>query len=227
MTLVLLTGASRGIGRATAVLLAERRADLILLGRKTEQLDETAELTRRLGVRVETVGCDLSSKEDLHIACDDLRARRSVPDVLINNAAIIHRSHVVETTLELWQEQLMVNLTAPFALTRALLPAMIERRSGRIVHVASISSTLGTARAAAYCASKWGLVGFMKSLAEEISDTGLMTVAVLPGSVDTRMLDGSGFTPRMTAEDVGKTIVHYAMDAPLAHNGGIVEMFGT
>jgi 3-oxoacyl-[acyl-carrier protein] reductase len=111
-------------------------------------------------------------------------------------------------------------------LTRAFLPTMLRRGSGRILHVASISATLGTRNAAAYVASKWGLVGFMKSLAEELSGTGLMTLAVLPGSVGTRMLEGSGFEPRMTADEVASTVVHYAFDAPLSHNGGIIEMFG-
>jgi 3-oxoacyl-[acyl-carrier protein] reductase len=103
---------------------------------------------------------------------------------------------------------------------------MRAARRGRIVHVGSISSTLGSARAAAYSASKWGLVGLMKSLAEELADSGLSTVAVLPGSVDTEMLAGSGFSPRMRAEDVARTLVYHALDASHAHNGGVVEMFG-
>jgi len=103
---------------------------------------------------------------------------------------------------------------------------MRERRSGRIVFVGSISSTLGTAKLSGYCASKWGIVGFMKSLAAELTDSGLMTCAVLPGSVETRMLEGSGFSARMTAEAVAETLVHYALDAPLAHNGASIEMFG-
>jgi len=66
----------------------------------------------------------------------------------------------------------------------------------------------------------------MKSLAAELTDTGLMTAAVLPGSVDTRMLEGSGFPARMSADDVAHTLTHFALDAPLAHNGAVVEMFG-
>ena len=85
---------------------------------------------------------------------------------------------------------------------------------------------MGCAHAAAYAASKWGLVGFTKSLAAELSDSGVMTLVVLPGSVDTDMLAGSGFAPRMTAQDVAGTLVHYALDAPLAHNGAVIEMFG-
>ena len=103
---------------------------------------------------------------------------------------------------------------------------MRARRTGRIVFVASISSTLGTANLSAYCASKWGVVGLMKSLAEELSDSGLMTCAVLPGSVDTQMVVGSGFPARMSADDVARSLLHYALDAPLAHNGASIEMFG-
>jgi 3-oxoacyl-[acyl-carrier protein] reductase len=103
---------------------------------------------------------------------------------------------------------------------------MRRARRGRIIHVASISAAVGSPGAAVYAASKWGLVGFMKSLAGELADSGVATLAVLPGSVDTDMLVGSGFHPRMTAAEVARTIVYYALEAPLAHNGGVVEMFG-
>jgi 3-oxoacyl-[acyl-carrier protein] reductase len=140
---------------------------------------------------------------------------------------VVRRSTIVETDNAAYDEQLAVNLRAPFVLTRTLLPSMLQAGEGRIVQVGSISSTLGSAGGAAYCASKWGLVGFMKSLAEELTGSGLMTVAVLPGSVDTPMLEGSGFEPRMSAEGVASTLAHYALDAGVAHNGGVIEMFGT
>ena len=97
---------------------------------------------------------------------------------------------------------------------------------GRLVHVASISATLGSPGAASYAASKWGLVGLSKSLAEELRGTGLCSVAILPGSVDTDMLVGSGFAPQMSAADVASMIVHAALDAPDAINGSAIEMFG-
>lgn len=149
-----------------------------------------------------------------------------VPDIVIHNAAVIHRASVTELALEAWDEQLNVNLRAPFLLTQAFLPSMLARKTGRLLYVSSISATLGTPRASAYNASKWGLTGFVKSLAEELSDTGLMATAILPGSVQTDMLTGSGFPPRMSAEEVARTLEYHALDAPLAHNGGIIEMFG-
>lgn len=223
----LVTGASRGIGRATALAFASRGIPVALLGRPSDALDRALEDVRALSVVAEAFHCDLAKPGDIEKAARAAVERFGAPRAVVHNAAVLHRAKVDDMTDAEWDDQLAVNVRAPFQLTRALLPAMKHERSGRIVYVASISATLGTPRLAAYCASKWALVGFMKSLAEELSDTGLMTCAVLPGSVDTAMLAGSGFTPRMTAEDVARTIVHYATEAPLAHNGGIVEMFGT
>lgn len=226
MSAVVISGASRGIGRATALALAARGADLGLIARSSAELEETRSLCERQGVRAEIAICDLAEPAALERAAQLLRDRLGLPDVLVNNAAVIHRASVADTTREEWDVQLAVNLRAPFLLTRAFLPGMLSRGSGRIIHVASISATLGTRNAAAYVASKWGLVGFMKSLAEELSGTGLMTLAVLPGSVGTRMLEGSGFEPRVTVGEVASTVVHYSFDAALSHNGGIIEMFG-
>lgn len=219
------TGASRGIGRATALELAERGVALALLGRPSRRLDETCEAAQRR-VKARVVACDLSRPRDIAEAAEAVLGQSGAPDVVVHNAAVIHRAPVDELTDAAWNEQLDVNLRAPFLLTRALLPAMKKAGRGRLIYIASISSTLGTPRASAYCASKWGLVGFMKSVAEELSDSGLMAMAVLPGSVATEMLEGSGFSPRMTAGDVAKTVAHYAVEASLAHNGGVVEMFG-
>ena len=227
MTRVLITGASRGIGRATAIACAARGSELGLLGRPSQEQRETTDLCLKNGARrVLELSADVSVASDVERAAAEFLRSCGAPDALIHNAGIAARTSIEETTLASWEDQLRVNLSAPFVLTRALLPAMRARRSGRIVFVASISSTLGTAKLSGYCASKWGIIGFMKSLAAELSDSGLMTCAVLPGSVDTQMLAGSGFPPRMTPEDVARTLLHYALDAPLAHNGANIEMFG-
>lgn len=226
MTLAVITGASRGIGRATALALARRQVSLALVGRASSARDETARLAAEVGVSMTSFDCDLAKSDEIDRAGREL-LELGAPDVLINNAGVIERASVEETSVESWDLQLGVNLRAPFLLTRTVLPAMRAARRGRIIQVGSISSTLGSPQAAAYCAAKWGLVGWTKSLAEELTDSGLSTVVILPGSVDTEMLAGSGFSPRMTAADVAQTIVHYALDAPQAHNGGVVEMFGT
>jgi 3-oxoacyl-[acyl-carrier protein] reductase len=225
--LAVVTGASRGIGRATALELAHRGLSLALVGRPSEALDESVELARRRGSPlVRTFPCDLADAVATERLGAELARELGPVEVLVNNAGVAPRVPVEDTATSVWQETLLVNLTAPFLLSRALLPGMCREGRGRIVFVGSISSTLGTARQAAYVASKWGLVGFMKSLAEELKDSGVVTLAVLPGSTSTRMLEGSGFPSRMSAEDVAKTIVHFALDAPAAHAGAAIEMFG-
>jgi 3-oxoacyl-[acyl-carrier protein] reductase len=228
VTRILITGASRGIGRATALACAARGVELGLLGRSSARHEAVVEACQKAGAkRVLSLSADASHNDQLERAAGELLGAFGAPDAIIHNAGIAARTSVEATSLASWQQQLQVNLSAPFVLTRALLPAMRARRTGRIVFVGSISSTLGTANLSGYCASKWGLIGLMKSLAAELTDSGLMTCAVLPGSVDTEMLVGSGFPPRMSPESVAQTLLHYAFDAPLAHNGASIEMFGT
>lgn len=226
MSSAIVTGASRGIGRATAIALAARGLDVALLARSEADLEEVATVIERLGVRALPLLCDLSEPEDIEPAVARALSELSTPRVVVNNAGIIHRALVHEMPLDAFREVLEVNLTAAFRVARAVLPAMLTSGRGRLIQVASISATLGTARASAYCASKWGLVGFTKSLAEELRGTGLATLSVLPGSVDTAMLVGSGFEPQMTPEDVANAIVYAALDAPDAMNGSSIEIFG-
>jgi 3-oxoacyl-[acyl-carrier protein] reductase len=176
---------------------------------------------------VRTFACDLADAAGTERAARALLEQFPQPEVLVNNAGVVRRALVEAMSTEDWNETLDVNLRAPFLLARAVVPSMRRAGRGRILFVGSIGSTIGTAKHAAYAASKWGTVGLMKSLAEELTGTGVVTLAVLPGSTDTEMLEGSGFPPRMTAEDVARTLVHYALDAPAAHAGGVIEMFGT
>jgi len=221
------TGASRGIGRAAALSLSARGLPLVLLGRPSAELDGARGACLDAGApHASVLHADLSDLKAVERAAADLLAAHGAPQIVLHNAGEVHRARIEQLSLADWEHELSLNLSSPFALTRALLPAMRGRGQGRILFVGSISSTLGTAGQSAYCASKWGVVGFMKSLAAELSDSGLMTCAVLPGSVSTRMLEGSGFPARMNAEDVARTLTFLALDAPLSHNGGVVEQFG-
>jgi 3-oxoacyl-[acyl-carrier protein] reductase len=220
------TGAGRGIGRAVALRLAERGCDLALLARTAEQVEEVAAEVTTRGGRAIALRCDVANAGEVTRAAEAITRDLGVPRVVVSNAGIVRRSLVVETSEEDWDRVVDVNLKGAFLVARAMLPAMIAKKRGRFVAVASISSTLGTARQSAYCAAKWGLVGFIKSLAEELRPHGLQAMSVLPGSVDTEMLKGSGFTAQMTPEDVASLVVYAALDAPAAMNGSAVEMFG-
>ncbi|RYZ03234.1 MAG: SDR family oxidoreductase [Myxococcales bacterium] len=227
MKVALVTGAGRGVGRAVAVALAQRGFRMALLGRPSPQHAEGAALVAAAGKQTPfEVFADFMDAEALERAAEQVVAELGAPSVVVHNAGLVVRAPIEQTSVDAWDEQLGVNLRAPFVLTRALLPAMRAAGRGRFVFIGSISGTLGSPGAAAYAASKWGLTGFCKSLAEELKDSGLMACAVLPGSIDTDMLKGSPFPARMTAEDVAKTVEYLAVDAPPAHNGAVVEMFG-
>jgi 3-oxoacyl-[acyl-carrier protein] reductase len=147
-------------------------------------------------------------------------------DVLVNDAGVSLRRPLGEMTDGDWERVLSINLHGPFYLARRCVPGMAKRRWGRVVNVSSISGRLGTAGMTAYCASKWGLNGLTQALAAEVKDQGVLVTAVLPGSVDTDMLRGSGWTPEMTAADVARVVTFLCVEAPMAMSGSLVEMFG-
>jgi 3-oxoacyl-[acyl-carrier protein] reductase len=220
------TGAGQGIGRSIALGLAARGQDIALLGRHLDALESVAAEIKKIGRAVLPIHCDVSNASEVERARDEVIGAFGAPNVVVNNAGVAHRASVVEMTEKDWDHVLDVNLKGSFLVTRAFLPSMITRKKGRFVAISSISATGGTARMSAYCASKWGLVGFVKSLAEELRGTGLQSLAVLPGSVDTAMLVGSGFSPDMTPDEVAGLVVYAALDAPSAMNGSAIEMFG-
>jgi 3-oxoacyl-[acyl-carrier protein] reductase len=227
MALAVVTGAGSGIGRATALELARRGLDVALLGRTEDTLRATAAEAERAGVRTLVARADVGVEADVRDAVGVVLARLGTPRVVVHNAGIAGRkARVEETSAAEWDAVMAVNLRAPFLVSREFLPAMRAAAAGRFVTLGSISATLGTAGLAAYCASKWGAVGFTKSLAEELRGSGLQALAVLPGSVDTPMVKVGGFPPQMSPEDVARLVAFAALDAPDAMNGSAIECFG-
>ncbi len=224
--IAVVTGAGRGIGRAISVDLARRGCDIALLGRTIESLAGAAEEVLALGRRALAVPCDVADAVAVESSAARVLADLGVPDVVVANAGVVHRATVAEMTEAEWDEVVDVSLKGTFLVTRAFLPRMLDLRRGRFIAIGSISSTLGTARQSAYCAAKWGTVGFVKSLAEELRGTGLQAMCVMPGSTDTDMLKGSGFAAVMQPEDVARTVTFLALDAPDAMNASAVEVFG-
>lgn len=185
----------------------------------------TQEECRKLGSEVTFVPCDLADTGQIERAAAHI-LEFGPPLALINNAGIVERAQLHELQLDSYRRQMDVNLLGPIWLTKVLLGPMRASGSGRIVNVGSISSTLGSAAQSVYNASKWALIGFTKSLAQELTDSGVSVVTVLPGAVSTDMTRGGPYPPRMSADDVAKVLIHYALEAPLAHNGASIEMFG-
>lgn len=176
----LVTGARSGIGRASALALADAGADLVLWGRVPEGLDEVAELVRAKGRSATTVTADLADIDAVRALAADLAARMRI-DILVNNAGTIRRGPVVDTSWADWRHVLDVDLDAPFVLAQTFGRAMLERGSGSIVNIASLLSLQGGILVPAYTAAKHALAGITKAMATEWAGSGVNVNAVGPG----------------------------------------------
>jgi uncharacterized protein len=172
----LLTGATGGIGQATALALARKGARVLLSGRRAEMLDA---VRARLGEGAECLPADLTERHEVA----ELAERAAAVDVLVANAALPGSGKVEDFTPEEIDRALDVNLRAPIQLTRALLPGMLERGRGHVVLVSSLSGKVASARSAIYSATKFGLRGFAAGLREDLAGTGVGVTVVYPGFV--------------------------------------------
>jgi NAD(P)-dependent dehydrogenase (short-subunit alcohol dehydrogenase family) len=218
----IVTGGGRGIGAAVARALTARGLAVTVFARTGAQLEAVV----REGGAAHAVEGDVSREEDVRRLVEAHERALGPVDVLVNNAGWLARGLVEELSPADFRRVLEVNLTGAFLCARAVIPAMKRRRDGRIVNVASISGTIGTEAASAYNASKWGLVGLTKCLAEELRPHGIACLAVSPGSTDTEMLAKTPFAPVMTPEDAARVIVFAALDAPRAMTAANLEVFG-
>jgi 3-oxoacyl-[acyl-carrier protein] reductase len=218
----IVTGGGRGIGAAVARALTARGVRVTVFARTKAQVERVV----AEGAAALAVAGDVSREDDVARLVERHERALGPVDVLVNGAGILVRGLAEELSPAAFRTVLGVNLVGPFLCARAVIPAMKRRRRGRIVNVASISGTLGTPSASAYNASKWGLIGLTKCLAEELREHGVQCLAVSPGSVDTEMLAQTPFEPELTADDAARMIVFAALDAPDAATGANLEIFG-
>jgi len=207
----LVTGGSRGIGRATAVALAREGASVAVAGRSRDQLDETLGLLATPGL---AIVADVRRPDDVRAMAQKAAAALGPIDILVNNAGIARFAPVLEATVADWQAMFEVNVLGPLLCTQAVLPSMLERRRGWIINIASSSSVKGYVNQGGYCASKHALLGFAKALALETRETGVRVHCICPGGVDTDM---AGLNPSfksradlMRPEEIAQMVVFLA-----------------
>jgi NAD(P)-dependent dehydrogenase (short-subunit alcohol dehydrogenase family) len=222
-----ITGASRGIGRAIALRLAEAGADVALWARDAKALQDVAgEVTAR-GGRAAAFVCDVADSAAVGRAAEQVRQTLAPVTVVVNNAGAVLRKPTVAITDDEWRRILAVNLDGTFYVTRAFLPDLTRAR-GRVINISSIAGREGTALLAAYCAAKHGVVGLTRALAEELRTAKVSVNAICPGSVDTAMLrEGMPeASPDMTPDDIARTALFLAHTAPSALTGACIDVYG-
>ena len=174
----LITGGGRGIGRAIALTFAQHGARVAVAARTREQVETVAQEIGGIALV-----CDVANPDQVAEIFKDIK-----PDILVNNAGIAESATLINTTDELWQRHLSINLSGTFYCTRAALPAMLEKRWGRIINIASIAAKTGAPYITAYAASKHGVLGLTRALAMEVAASGITVNAICPGYVDTDMV---------------------------------------
>ena len=201
----LVTGAGSGVGRATALALAAAGLRVALVGRGPAALEETARLVRERGGRALVTPADVADEAAVEAAVGRTVVELGGVDVLVAAAAVGLYGRVEEYALADWQATLATNLTGVFLCSRAVLRPMRERGGGAIVAIASGAGRQGYPALAAYSASKFGLIGFMQSLAAEVGDDGIKVSTILPGSILTGFAGADVAAKRAAAErDPGK-----------------------
>ncbi len=221
--LAVVTGASRGIGAATAVAMAAAGAHVVLAARDGEALGRVAGRIRGAGGQATPVPTDVSDEAAVErlFAC----AERAGPlGALVCAAGVLTPAPFAETTSEMWHETLGVNLTGAFMCCRAAFAAMVPAGEGRMVNIASLSGVYATEKfpgLAAYNVSKYGVIGLTEAIAVEGKEHGISAICLSPGAVDTEMLRRANpaLRPGLTPDDVAELIVAL-LDSPLAPVSG-------
>lgn len=231
----LITGAGRGIGRATALAFAREGAQVAVSARSNDELNSLVEEIRTAGGTSEAFPCDLTEPGAPARLAAAVTSAFGPVEILVNNAGIGSSSSprpVVDFDDDFWEQTIKLNLTAPYHLCRAVLPGMIERKWGRIITTASINSRVASFHGAAYSASKHGVLGLMRTIAAEVAGDGITVNCVCPGPVKTLMNDKriaydaerlgrdleaheKSLTPiggRLAPEDISPMMVYFASD---------------
>jgi len=214
---ILITGASSGIGRATAIEFAKLGSNIVLVARKKDKLEKVADELKKFSISTLVCQCDVSKKDQVKEMSKIVLEKFDTVDVLINNAGFAIYGSVYDLTIDEIESQMETNYFGMIYCIKNFLPSMISKKSGHIVNVASVAASFGLPGIASYCASKFAMLGFSEGLKHELKDTGIGITVVSPIMVRTSFFDHTSFEkmPKysptsLSSETVAKTIVKAA-----------------
>ncbi|SDF59576.1 3-oxoacyl-[acyl-carrier protein] reductase [Fontibacillus panacisegetis] len=209
----IITGASKGIGKAIATALAKEGVHLGLISRSTTDLEELQHsLRNEYSVNVHIASADVSNRIEAEAAVQSLQKELGSIDILINNAGIAKFATLLDMDPSEWERIIQVNLMGTYYISRAVLPYMLNQNSGNIINVASTAGERGFATGSAYCASKFALLGLTESLLQEVRKSNIRVVALTPSTVNTELALNAGLKigdedRMMQPEDVAELAV--------------------
>jgi 3-oxoacyl-[acyl-carrier protein] reductase len=236
--IALVTGASRGIGRACALELARAGATVALAARSEDLLAGAVGVIEAAGGHAAAFAMDIASEESIKTAAKAVLGRFGKVEILVNNAGITRDGLMLRMKRADWDDVLGTNLTGAFLLTQALLSPMLKNRWGRIIHISSVVGRTGQAGQANYAASKAGLIGLTRAMAREVASRGITVNAVAPGYIETSMTAALNEEQRkaMLAEiplgragtdvEIAQSVAFLASDAAAYITGHVLDVNG-
>jgi 3-oxoacyl-[acyl-carrier protein] reductase len=204
---VIVTGASRGIGRGIATYLAMDGLEVGLLARSKELLEDVRQSIEEQGGTCFAAACDLRDHDQTQLAVAALADGLGGVDALINNAGVVIRKNVLDISVEEWRAMIETNVNGVFYATRAVLPHLVDSRQGHIINISSISGKVPLPGGSGYAASKFAVTGFSQSLFQELREFGIKVTTIYPGSVDSqshRHDPAHEQTWKVTPEEIGQ-----------------------
>jgi len=230
-TISIITGGGTGIGKALAILLAEQGSTVIVCGRRVEPLNEVVKIIKEKGGQVLALSLDVSNWSQVKQMIDLILSKYGRIDIFVNNAGVAIAKSVIETSEEEWDRINDINLKATFLCSKAVLPFFIKNKKGIIINISSTLGQKAIPNYSAYCASKFGVIGFSQALAEEVRSGGIKVFIVCPAATKTdlhRQLVGEEIAKlAMPPEQVAKKIGDLITGKILLPSGGILIIDNT